>query len=206
MQVLNSSLFHSLSLQGICPGNRLKIISSYEATSRPSPVSSPCPSMPSIYYNNSILSSADSILYENTVGYGHATSPNHLKHGKRRSWHIMPNKVLYFIIIILSIKNCSVIINQKTLCPMDCDALSIFIWPYILAICVCECECLRASPTGFNGHWHLFNADDDDDHLCEHIFRFKLCIRYPIFGTWIVDNLNFIEWVCSEANKIKWIC
>lgn len=65
---------------------------------------------------------------------------------------------------------------------MDWDALSIFIWPYILAICVCECECLRASPTGFNGHWHLFNADDDDDHLCEHIFRFKLCIRYPIFG------------------------
>lgn len=68
--------------------------------------------MPSIYYNNnSILSSADSILYENTVGYGPATPPtnNHLKHGKRRSWHIMPNKVLYFIIIILSIKTFSVL-------------------------------------------------------------------------------------------------
>lgn len=102
----NLCLFFLLSfssmLQGICPGNRLKIIS-YEATCyKPSPVSSPCPSMPSIYYNNSILSSADSILYENTVGFGGATSPNHQKlQGKRRSWHIMPNKVLcyhyYFI-------------------------------------------------------------------------------------------------------------
>lgn len=94
------SVFFSfiLLLQGICPGNRLKVISSYEATSyKPSPVSSPCPSMPSFYYNNSILSSADSILYENTVGCVAATSPNHQKfHGKRRSWHIMPNKVLYY--------------------------------------------------------------------------------------------------------------
>ncbi|XP_055323318.1 breast cancer anti-estrogen resistance protein 1 isoform X2 [Sitodiplosis mosellana] len=80
---------------GICPGNRLKIIS-YEATCyKPSPVSSPCPSIPSIYYNNSILSSADSILYENTVDFGATTSPNHQKlQGKRRSWHIMPNKVV----------------------------------------------------------------------------------------------------------------
>lgn len=93
-----------LMLQGICPGNRLKIIS-YEATCyKPSPVSSPCPSMPSIYYNNSILSSADSILYENTVGFGAATSPNHQKlQGKRRSWHIMPNKVLYYHYYFISL-------------------------------------------------------------------------------------------------------
>lgn len=95
--VCNSSPFfmYILLLQGICPGNRLKIIS-YEATCyKTSPVSSPCPS---IYYNNSILSSADSILYENTVGFGATTtSPNNQKlHGKRRSWHIMPNKVLYY--------------------------------------------------------------------------------------------------------------
>lgn len=104
------SLF-SFLLQGICPGNRLKIIS-YEATCyKPSPVSSPCPSMPSIYYNNSILSSADSILYENTVGFGAATSPNNPKlHGKRRSWHIMPNKVCVLSLFYLS--KFSVIINQ----------------------------------------------------------------------------------------------
>lgn len=104
---ITSGYFFSLSfslLQGICPGNRLKIISSYEATCyKASPVSSPspCPSMPSIYYNNSILSSADSILYENTVGFGPAASPHHhTQHGKRRSWHIMPNKVLYYHYLI----------------------------------------------------------------------------------------------------------
>lgn len=81
--------------QGICPGNRLKVIASYEPRcySPLSPVSSPCPSTPSIYYNSSILSndSGGSLHYENTSG----NCMNQQKHGKRRSWHIMPNKVSY---------------------------------------------------------------------------------------------------------------
>lgn len=93
-------IYHNLchiSKQGICPGNRLKVIS-YEPTCySPSPASSPCQSVPSIYYNTSILSSTDSILYENSVcGGPHIPVTSHQRHGKRRSWHIMPNKVNHY--------------------------------------------------------------------------------------------------------------
>lgn len=79
-----------LLLQGICPGNRLKLIPTYDSGCyTPSPAPSPCPSTPSIYYNSSILPN-DSMLYENTIGMA---SLQQQRHGKRRSWHIMPNKV-----------------------------------------------------------------------------------------------------------------
>ncbi|XP_037042594.1 breast cancer anti-estrogen resistance protein 1 isoform X1 [Bradysia coprophila] len=76
--------------QGICPGNRLKIIPSYDpGCYTPSPVSSPCPSIgsASFYHSTSFMMHSD--LYENTSGLIHGQ-----KHGKRRSWHIMPNKVV----------------------------------------------------------------------------------------------------------------
>lgn len=83
-------------LQGICPGNRLKVIPAFETGCyTPSPAPSPCPSTPSMYYNSSILSNES--MYENTVGMNGRQSLPQLqpqqKHGKRRSWHIMPNKV-----------------------------------------------------------------------------------------------------------------
>lgn len=141
--VLYHIKFISISrlLQGICPGNRLKIILSSDAAGKPSSISSPSPSMPSIHYNNSILSSADSILYENTIGYGPATSPttNHLKHGKRRSWHIMPNKVLYYYFIYQNFFG--FIINQKSSSHgMLADGLGwdfgrTFIWSYAYTSC-----------------------------------------------------------------------
>lgn len=85
-----------LIFQGICPGNRLKVIPTFETGCyTPSPVPSPCPSTPSVYYNSSILSNES--MYENTVGMnGRQSQPQmqpQQKHGKRRSWHIMPNKV-----------------------------------------------------------------------------------------------------------------
>lgn len=78
--------------QGICPGNRLKVIPSYDpGCYTPSPVSSPCPSIgsASFYHSSSFMMHSD--LYENTSGLIHGQ-----KHGKRRSWHIMPNKVSYY--------------------------------------------------------------------------------------------------------------
>lgn len=83
--------------QGICPGNRLKVLSAYSGSttssgySTASPLSSsPCPpiinnnSANTVFYSNSYIpSTAD--LYENNATIQ--------KHGKRRSWHIMPNKV-----------------------------------------------------------------------------------------------------------------
>lgn len=101
--------------QGICPGNRLKIVS-YEPTTptiaghclTPSPVSSPCPSTPNAccYSNQSMFASGDNIVYENAIGNGgcHATTIYHQQqqklHGKRRSWHTMPNKVWNFFLLL----------------------------------------------------------------------------------------------------------
>lgn len=87
--LLNNSSF---PFQGICPGNRLKVIPSYDpgCYTPVSPVSSPCPSIgsASFYHSSSFMMHSD--LYENTSGLIHGQ-----KHGKRRSWHIMPNKVSY---------------------------------------------------------------------------------------------------------------
>lgn len=82
-----------LFFKGICPGNRLKIVPSYDSGCySPSPVSSPCPSLgtPTSFITNTI--STD--LYENT---GNLVQQQ--KQGKRRSWHIMPNKVSSFFVL-----------------------------------------------------------------------------------------------------------
>ncbi|XP_038117372.1 breast cancer anti-estrogen resistance protein 1 isoform X2 [Culex quinquefasciatus] len=90
--------------QGICPGNRLKIIQPHDSGCFTlSPASSPCPSIgpgtnlnspiPSEIYENT--STASSISYGGGGGGGpknHQTTPQ--QQGKRRSWHINPNKVL----------------------------------------------------------------------------------------------------------------
>ncbi|KAL9701720.1 hypothetical protein quinque_005161 [Culex quinquefasciatus] len=88
--------------QGICPGNRLKIIQPHDSGCFTlSPASSPCPSIgPGTNLNSPIPSE----IYENTstassISYGgggggpknHQTTPQ--QQGKRRSWHINPNKV-----------------------------------------------------------------------------------------------------------------
>lgn len=76
--------------KGICPGNRLKVIGYDNACYTPSPLASPCSTSMSMSMSASTLtfssqSSQPSELYENT-------SNKSIK-GKRRSWHIMPNKV-----------------------------------------------------------------------------------------------------------------
>jgi hypothetical protein len=76
-----------LLLQGICPGNRLKIIS-YEP-GKFSPSTPMTPVTPTTY-NTSIAKSA---VHLNTSDQYENTGLLMQKHGKRRSWHIMPNKV-----------------------------------------------------------------------------------------------------------------
>lgn len=76
-------------LQGICPGNRLKIIQSHDSGCFTlSPASSPCPTIDSTTNLNSPIPSE---IYENTSLSG--SSIGSQRQGKRRSWHIMPNKV-----------------------------------------------------------------------------------------------------------------
>ncbi|XP_050096180.1 breast cancer anti-estrogen resistance protein 1 isoform X2 [Anopheles aquasalis] len=76
--------------QGICPGNRLKIIQSHDSGCFTlSPASSPCPTIDSTTNLNSPIPSE---IYENTSLSG--SSIGSQRQGKRRSWHIMPNKVL----------------------------------------------------------------------------------------------------------------
>lgn len=73
--------------KGICPGNRLKVIE-YETGYSPSPLDSPCSTSMSMSASTLTFSSQTSHpseLYENT-------SNKNIK-GKRRSWHIMPNRV-----------------------------------------------------------------------------------------------------------------
>lgn len=90
--------------QGICPGNRLKIIQPHDSGCFTlSPASSPCPSIgpctnlnspvPSdIYENTTTASSISSATSMPTPGSKHQKYQQH--QGKRRSWHINPNKVL----------------------------------------------------------------------------------------------------------------
>ncbi|XP_053673358.1 breast cancer anti-estrogen resistance protein 1 [Anopheles nili] len=77
--------------QGICPGNRLKIVQSHDSGCFTlSPASSPCPTIDSTTNLNSPIPSE---IYENT-SLCSSTSTGSQRQGKRRSWHIMPNKVL----------------------------------------------------------------------------------------------------------------
>uniref|UniRef100_A0A182VIS0 SH3 domain-containing protein n=1 Tax=Anopheles merus TaxID=30066 RepID=A0A182VIS0_ANOME len=76
--------------QGICPGNRLKIIQSHDSGCFTlSPASSPCPTIDSTTNLNSPIPSE---IYENT-SLCSSTSAGSQRQGKRRSWHIMPNKL-----------------------------------------------------------------------------------------------------------------
>lgn len=91
---------HLLVFQGICPGNRLKIIN-YDSGIY-SPLSSPCPSSIGMTTSTSTLSSQTiqaSEMYENT------SNGNQQKQGKRRSWHIMPNKVRQRCILYKQIRS-----------------------------------------------------------------------------------------------------
>uniref|UniRef100_A0A182TSZ6 Uncharacterized protein n=1 Tax=Anopheles melas TaxID=34690 RepID=A0A182TSZ6_9DIPT len=82
---------HVIMLQsGICPGNRLKIIQSHDSGCFTlSPASSPCPTIDSTTNLNSPIPSE---IYENT-SLCSSTSAGSQRQGKRRSWHIMPNKL-----------------------------------------------------------------------------------------------------------------
>lgn len=74
--------------KGICPGNRLKVIDFETGCYTPSPLASPCSTSMSMSASTLTFSSQlsqPSELYENT-------SNKSIK-GKRRSWHIMPNRV-----------------------------------------------------------------------------------------------------------------
>ncbi|XP_017010907.2 breast cancer anti-estrogen resistance protein 1 isoform X1 [Drosophila takahashii] len=89
--------------QGLCPGNRLRVLNSYDSGCfSPSPASSPIPSLAAstatlnssicsaeIYENGSIISAASgssSNSNSNSGGNGNG--------GTRRSWHVSPNKVI----------------------------------------------------------------------------------------------------------------
>uniref|UniRef100_A0A182YL03 Uncharacterized protein n=1 Tax=Anopheles stephensi TaxID=30069 RepID=A0A182YL03_ANOST len=80
-----------IGLHGICPGNRLKIIQSHDSGCFTlSPASSPCPTIDSTTNLNSPIPSE---IYENT-SLCSSTSAGSQRQGKRRSWHIMPNKLI----------------------------------------------------------------------------------------------------------------
>ncbi|XP_017028803.1 breast cancer anti-estrogen resistance protein 1 isoform X1 [Drosophila kikkawai] len=88
--------------QGLCPGNRLRILNSYDSGCfSPSPASSPIPSLAAstatlnssicsaeIYENGSIISAASS-----SGGPGVESTSAQCR-GTRRSWHVSPNKVI----------------------------------------------------------------------------------------------------------------
>lgn len=80
--------------QGICPGNRLKLLPAHDSGCySPSPLSSPCPSIGTISQISAATTptatTPHSDFYENTTVFSQMMQ----KQGKRRSWHIMPNKV-----------------------------------------------------------------------------------------------------------------
>ncbi|XP_062709605.1 sorbin and SH3 domain-containing protein 2-like isoform X1 [Aedes albopictus] len=95
--------------QGICPGNRLKIIQPHDSGCFTlSPASSPCPSIgpgtnlnspvPSdIYENTTTASSISSATSTTTPGSNRQQLYQNQHQGKRRSWHINPNKVIQII-------------------------------------------------------------------------------------------------------------
>ncbi|KAH8371064.1 hypothetical protein KR093_006084 [Drosophila rubida] len=95
--------------QGLCPGNRLRILNSYDSGCfSPSPASSPIPSLAaSTATLNSSICSAE--IYENgsiisgSTGAGHTADTSSTSSGNsnscqgrgaRRSWHVSPNKVI----------------------------------------------------------------------------------------------------------------
>jgi enhancer-of-filamentation protein 1 len=108
---------------GLCPGNRLRVID-YETSSLntpTSPLSSPCSNSMSMSVSTLTFSSQTSELYENTAtAANNATNnANNLK-GKRRSWHMNPNRVSSNVISIKfshSTLNCEISTKIKfTIC------------------------------------------------------------------------------------------
>ncbi|KAH8274940.1 hypothetical protein KR018_001778 [Drosophila ironensis] len=91
--------------QGLCPGNRLRILNSYDSGCfSPSPASSPIPSLAAstatlnssvcsaeIYENGSIISAHSGPPAESSSS---STSSSNGDRGTRRSWHVSPNKVI----------------------------------------------------------------------------------------------------------------
>uniref|UniRef100_A0A182XCX1 Uncharacterized protein n=1 Tax=Anopheles quadriannulatus TaxID=34691 RepID=A0A182XCX1_ANOQN len=89
MSLKGNKLIDHNRQKGICPGNRLKIIQSHDSGCFTlSPASSPCPTIDSTTNLNSPIPSE---IYENT-SLCSSTSTGSQRQGKRRSWHIMPNK------------------------------------------------------------------------------------------------------------------
>ncbi|XP_030079512.1 LOW QUALITY PROTEIN: breast cancer anti-estrogen resistance protein 1-like [Drosophila hydei] len=95
--------------QGLCPGNRLRILNSYDSGCfSPSPASSPIPSLAAstatlnssicsaeIYENGSMLNaSAAAADTQSTGSNTNSTSSSGQGRGGRRSWHVSPNKVI----------------------------------------------------------------------------------------------------------------
>ncbi|XP_017066409.1 breast cancer anti-estrogen resistance protein 1 isoform X2 [Drosophila eugracilis] len=95
--------------QGLCPGNRLRVLNSYDSGCfSPSPASSPSPSLAAstatlnssicsaeIYENGSIISEVSS-SNSNSGGVicGAGAESTTALRGTRRSWHVSPNKVI----------------------------------------------------------------------------------------------------------------
>ncbi|XP_016958434.1 breast cancer anti-estrogen resistance protein 1 isoform X2 [Drosophila biarmipes] len=95
--------------QGLCPGNRLRVLNSYDSGCfSPSPASSPIPSLAAstatlnssicsaeIYENGSIISATSSSnSTTGGVSGGPAVEATSASRGTRRSWHVSPNKVI----------------------------------------------------------------------------------------------------------------
>ncbi|XP_037722910.1 breast cancer anti-estrogen resistance protein 1 isoform X2 [Drosophila subpulchrella] len=95
--------------QGLCPGNRLRVLNSYDSGCfSPSPASSPIPSLAAstatlnssicsaeIYENGSIISAASSSnSTSGGVNGGSGAESTAAHRGSRRSWHVSPNKVI----------------------------------------------------------------------------------------------------------------
>ncbi|KAL7735023.1 hypothetical protein ACLKA6_011285 [Drosophila palustris] len=100
--------------QGLCPGNRLRILNSYDSGCfSPSPASSPIPSLAAstatlnssicsteIYENGSIISATGSGAGNNgetcsqSSNSSNSSSSCQMRGGARRSWHVSPNKVI----------------------------------------------------------------------------------------------------------------
>ncbi|XP_017956426.1 breast cancer anti-estrogen resistance protein 1 isoform X2 [Drosophila navojoa] len=91
--------------QGLCPGNRLRILNSYDSGCfSPSPASSPIPSLAAstatlnssicsaeIYENGSMLNASAAAADTQSTN---STSSGGQGRGGRRSWHVSPNKVI----------------------------------------------------------------------------------------------------------------
>ncbi|EDW04394.1 GH19649, partial [Drosophila grimshawi] len=94
---------------GLCPGNRLRILNSYDSGCfSPSPASSPVPSLAAstatlnssicsteIYENGSIISTSGAET-QSTSSTGSSISSSQGR-GARRSWHLSTNKVSFLL-------------------------------------------------------------------------------------------------------------